>query len=149
MGKQYFISPNYTCKYTNDGGMFQKNTPIEYDVRDTLTNWLVDNSIYFPSGGVSGGNGGQEHGDRRLFNGLDGVLCEIKETTVRESKKNLARGAVEMQVYHRIVLIKYMPKEKKIPKELTDKLKKLKYRASSSKKDPKLLAEADWRLKHF
>lgn len=121
MEEKYFISPRF--KFSNE------NSNREYDNNDTFGQWLVNNSFYF---GHGRGSGGGDHtgflSDRRLFSGLDGVLCEIKHTVV---SKNFERQKSKcLFEYSRVMRIRYLPSYKKIPIELMNKLIEFGYKES-------------------
>ena len=145
MGEAYFISPKYGCR-------FDVGTPVELHKNDSLAYWLMDNAIFFGNPVTGGDSGGAaEHRERLLFNGLNGVLCEIKHTFAEGGSqlaihKELMKKREDRKkrdgYYYRVVRIRYMPSNKEIPSELTDKLRDLEYR-EPSEDDKAVLKDAN------
>jgi len=102
VGRDLFVSPVYQKGKRN------------LDENDTFMSWLRANSL-----GPFSHFGSDHNRKEYLFQGREGVLCQIASTIIEEKgAESICFGDNFIGPYRRVVRVRYMPSQEGIPSEL-------------------------------
>ena len=126
----FFASPRYEKKKGDSFKRFGDDGPYEvwnyeWDERDSFGTWLSSNSLG-PVRRISI----MDHNLRHYFiMGGNGVLCEIRSDIFEEPDAQIifGGGGAWEGAYRRVVGIRFMPRGRNIPEELSSKLMEMAY----------------------